>query len=99
MLSVVSRIEPWRLAAALLAYAKNRGMEIETERLASLSDLDLIDSAATGLPFHPSEKQALLEAPTLAEREAVLLGLLELGGRAPVPNTDGSGPEDPGTVN
>ncbi len=86
------RCERERLTAALLAYAKNRGMKIETERLASLSDLDLIDSAATGLPFHPSEKQALLEAPTLAERASVLLGLLELGGQPPSEGAEGTGP-------
>lgn len=81
-----------RLTAALMAYGKNRGMEIGAERIAPLSDLDLIDSAATGLPFHPSEKQALLEAPTLAERASVLLGLLELGGQPPSEGAEDSGP-------
>jgi len=31
------------------------------------------------LPFHPAEKQALLEAPGLKEREQMLINLLQLG--------------------
>jgi Lon protease-like protein len=42
---------------------------------------------SVSLPFHPAEKQALLEAATLKDREKVLVNLLRLG----------SGPEDPGS--
>jgi hypothetical protein len=37
------------------------------------------------LPFHPAEKQALLESLTLKDREHILIDLLRLG----------SGPADP----
>ncbi len=42
----------------------------------------LINSLAMGLPLDPAEKQALLEAPTLAERSQVLTALLEIDAAA-----------------
>ena len=40
----------------------------------------LVNSLSMGLPFDPAEKQALLEAPTLADRCAILTALLEIDG-------------------
>jgi uncharacterized protein len=39
-----------------------------------------VNLLAVSLPFHPAEKQALLEAPTLKDRENTLINLLRLGG-------------------
>jgi hypothetical protein len=40
------------------------------------------------LPFHPPEKQALLEAQTLKDRENTLINLLRLGGGQADPDSD-----------
>ena len=43
------------------------------------------------MPFHPSEKQALLEAGSVEDRERLLISLLEFGGgAAPTPSDSGS---------
>ena len=39
----------------------------------------LVTTLAMVCPFEPAEKQALLEAPTDAERAAALLMLLQMG--------------------
>src|SRR5882724_1990693 len=43
------------------------------------SDLELVNLLGVSLPFHPAEKQALLEAPSLKDREQMLVNLLQLG--------------------
>ena len=43
----------------------------------------LVVTLAMVCPFDPAEKQALLEAPTDAERAAALLVLLEMGALSP----------------
>ena len=43
------------------------------------SDLELVNLLSVSLPFHPAEKQALLEAPGLKDRELMLINLLQLG--------------------
>jgi Lon protease-like protein len=40
------------------------------------------------LPFDPAEKQALLEAATLKDRETVLVNLLRLGSGPADPNSE-----------
>ena len=40
----------------------------------------LVVSLAMGCPFHPNEKQALLEAKTLADQARCLTALMELAG-------------------
>ena len=52
----------------------------EPEQAERFSDLELVNLLAVSLPFHPAEKQALLEAPTLKDRENTLINLLRLGG-------------------
>lgn len=80
-----------RLTRALRRYAQARGFAVDLERLDPIPDADLVNTLGVAVPFHPSEKQALLEAGTLGERERVLLSLLELGGETP-PATAASGP-------
>jgi Lon protease-like protein len=70
---------------ALEDYGKAHGMQVKPEHADRFSDVELINLLGVSLPFHPAEKQALLEAPTLKERENVLINLLRLG----------TGPEDP----
>jgi len=69
------------LLAALEAFSRAHGQEIASAQVDALEDLDLLHAMAVSLPFHPTEKQALLEAPALAEREALLIELLRMGAR------------------
>ncbi|KSB89616.1 peptidase S16 [Caulobacter vibrioides] len=66
------------LLNALRRYLDHRGLAIDwSEAQAAPSDA-LINSLAMALPFDPLEKQALLEARTLADRRSTLVALLEI---------------------
>jgi uncharacterized protein len=96
----VSSQEGWRgerraVLEALMDYARAHSIEIKPEHAERFSDIELINLLGVSLPFHPAEKQALLEAPTLKNRETVLIDLLRLGGGAP----DGGADVPPRTVN
>ena len=68
-----------QILSALEAFSRAHGQEIATAQVDALEDVDLLHAMAVSLPFHPTEKQALLEAKTLADREAVLIELLRMG--------------------
>jgi uncharacterized protein len=74
---------------ALASYGQAHGLQVKPEQAERFNDLELVNLLSVSLPFHPAEKQALLEAATLKDRETVLVNLLRLG----------SGPEDPGSDN
>ena len=63
---------------ALAFYGQSQGMQVNPEQAGRFSDLELVNLLAVSLPFHPAEKQALLEAPALKEREKMLIDLLRL---------------------
>jgi hypothetical protein len=65
--------------AALAAYGEAHGRRVNPEHAQRFSDLELVNLLSVSLPFHPAEKQALLEAPTLKDREIMLVNLLRLG--------------------
>ncbi|PLR28557.1 peptidase S16 [Caulobacter zeae] len=66
------------LLNALRRYLDHRGLAIDwSEAQAAPSDA-LINSLAMALPFDPLEKQALLEARTIADRRSTLVALLEI---------------------
>jgi uncharacterized protein len=69
-----------RFAKALKRYLNRRELDIDWETAQSAPLEALVNSLAMGLPFAPAEKQALLEAPTLAERFETLSTLLEIDG-------------------
>ncbi|HEU4341427.1 MAG TPA: LON peptidase substrate-binding domain-containing protein [Candidatus Binatia bacterium] len=73
---------------ALLEYGKAHGLEVKPDQAERFSDLELVNLLGVSLPFHPAEKQALLEAPTLKDREKMLVNLLRLGGGAAIPDPD-----------
>lgn len=80
-----------RLTRALDHYAQARGLAIDVSQLDPITDIDLVNFLGVAMPFHPSEKQALLEAGSIEEREMVLVSLLELGGDSPTtPSSSGS---------
>jgi len=64
---------------ALTIYGNAHGMQVNADQAAKFSDLELVNLLGVSLPFHPAEKQALLEAATLQDREKMLLDLLKLG--------------------
>lgn len=64
---------------ALSSYGQAHGLQVKPEQAARFNDLELVNLLSVSLPFHPAEKQALLEAATLTEREKVLVDLLRLG--------------------
>jgi len=64
---------------ALSIYGKAHGMQVNADQASKFSDLELVNLLGVSLPFHPAEKQALLEAATLKDREVMLIDLLKLG--------------------
>ena len=77
------------LLAALRAYLEGRGLEIDWKQAGEAPMEALINSLAMALPFEPAEKQALLEAQTVEDRQGALVALLQMGAAAP-----GGGGED-----
>jgi Lon protease-like protein len=67
-----------RFLRALKAYLERRLLDIDWEMAKSAPAEALVNSLAMALPFEPSEKQALLEAVTLADRRSTLIALLEI---------------------
>jgi Lon protease-like protein len=76
--------------SALAAYGESHGMQVKPEHAQRFSDLELVNLLSVSLPFHPAEKQALLESATLKDREKILTDLLRLG--------SGSADPEPGTA-
>ncbi len=62
----------------LKTYLDHRGMEIDWEAAKAAPPEGLLNSLAAGLPFDASEKQALLEAYSLADRRDTLIALLQI---------------------
>jgi len=71
------------LLTALRGYFTHRGVEANWDAIKRLSDDNLVITLAMVCPFEPVEKQALLEAGTLAEQAEMLLTLLRMGAVGP----------------
>lgn len=78
------------LLDALTVFGKAHGMQVKPEQAERFSDAELVNLLSVSLPFHPAEKQALLEAPLLKDRENLLIDLLRLGGTPVDPETETS---------
>jgi Lon protease-like protein len=76
-------IEREKLLTALRGYFGRRKVDANWEAIRGLSDETLIITLAMACPFEPVEKQALLEAPTAADRASTLLALLQMGAAGP----------------
>jgi Lon protease-like protein len=63
---------------SLRRYLDRKGMAVEWEAVNSAPAGALINSLAMALPLDVAEKQALLEADTLEERQCALAALLEI---------------------
>ena len=76
-------IDRTRLLEVLKAYLKHEKIEANWKAIEDADDAQLVASLAMMCPFRASEKQALLEAPDLAERTRVIVALLEMALVAP----------------
>jgi Lon protease-like protein len=66
------------LLQALRAYFQRRGFEANWDAIGQMNAEMLVTTLSMVCPFEPAEKQALLEAATLADRAAALLALLRM---------------------
>jgi Lon protease-like protein len=73
------------LLEALRGYFLQRGFDANWDAIKRLPDDMLVFTLAMVCPFEPVEKQALLEAPSEAERASTLLTLLQMGAVAQDP--------------
>ena len=71
-------IDRTRLTAGLKSFFKANGLSADWSSIEQAPDERLVNSLAMICPFPPAEKQALLEADTLAERVTILTGLVEM---------------------
>jgi Lon protease-like protein len=62
-------------------FAAIQGYRVDWESVARLDDQNLINGVAQVAPFDPASKQALLEAPTLAERCELMVQLMQFFAR------------------
>jgi uncharacterized protein len=70
------------LLQALKAYLSVRGLDIDWEQAKDAPLEALVNSLSMALPFEPPEKQALLEAATLADRRVALVALMHIDAAA-----------------
>lgn len=73
-----------RLFDAMRGYFASEGLSTDWKEAGAAPTEALVNSLAMGCPFAPNEKQALLEAGTLADRADCLIALMRMsGGEAP----------------
>lgn len=65
------------LFALLRRYMEAHGLSTDWNDASQAQDEALINSLCMVLPFSPSDRQALLESPTLTDRRELLQGLIE----------------------
>ena len=67
-----------RLLRSLKAFLERRALGVDWDAAKNAPTESLVNSLAMLLPFEAAEKQALLEAMTLAERREALIALMEI---------------------
>lgn len=67
-----------RMLRALKGYFAVNKVDANWDAIKETTTDRLVNALAMMCPFQPSEKQALLEAPTLADRASVMVALLEM---------------------
>lgn len=80
-----ARIDRPRLFASLKGYFSTHGISADWNAIEASADERLVTCLSMICPFEASEKQALLEAPTLMERSKVLTALVEMSAHAKAP--------------
>ncbi len=76
-------IDRERLATVLRPYFKTQNIEADWATIEAMADENLISTLTMICPMAPNEKQALLEAPDLSARAAMLMTLLEMAALPP----------------
>ena len=71
-------IDRRRLMAAVGTYLNRHGVALDLPKLEGASDGELVTALAMAAPLSPEEKQALLEAPSLAERAGLMTAMFEM---------------------
>lgn len=79
---VLARFDRGTLFEALRNYLDVQELDADWKALERIADESLISSLSMMCPFEPREKQALLEAPGLAERAEVLTTLMQFAAPA-----------------
>jgi hypothetical protein len=72
-----------RLFAAMRAYLDAEKLSADWAQAAAAPTDALVNSLAMGCPFAPNEKQALLEATSIADRADCLIALMRMSGGDP----------------
>ncbi len=67
-----------RLLDILKVYLETRGLGIDWDAIKNAPNENLVNSLSAISPYGPSEKQALLEAKTLEDRNQMLIALTEM---------------------
>ena len=80
------------LLDALRSYFSRQGFDANWESIDAMADQALVSSLAMVCPFDPLEKQALLEAPSLADRAETLRTLLCIDTHEPPCDPDAEPP-------
>ena len=76
--AVLQAAEREKLVSSLERFLAVRSANLKGTGIAELPDRELIAAIAMSCPFHPSEKQALLEADSASDSAALLFSLLEM---------------------
>lgn len=71
-------IERPQLLESLRGYLERRNLQANWDDAEKASNEALVNALAAACPFNPQEKQALLEAGTVAERCALMIALCEM---------------------
>lgn len=71
-------IDRRRLMAAVGTYLSRQGVALDLPKLEAAPDAELVTALAMAAPLSPEEKQALLEAPTLGDRAALMTAMFEM---------------------
>jgi len=72
-----------RLRSEIKRYFNAKNISADWEAIEATPDEQLVTSLSMICPFAPSEKQALLEVPDLAERAQLIMGLMEMSALEP----------------
>jgi Lon protease-like protein len=81
-----------RLVRGLRAFFQRHGIAADWGAVMKTPGERLVNSIAMICPFDPSEKQALLEAPSLDERAQLLTTIVEMAAAASLPRDGADGP-------
>jgi len=71
-------IDRARLVSVTKRFFEHQDIRANWDAIEAASDARLVTSLAMSCPFGPNERQALLEAPDLAERARLIVTLLEM---------------------